>query len=161
MDFSDAELEALVSCPKTITSPPRKDMAQDGAHLRNDFKCQAVAGGHRFRVFMRQAVAFPEDFSIGLVYLLDDGSEIVLLRCNGPHGPVADDPLSDVVNPHFDFHIHRATEDNIANNRKPEAGATATGEFGTFDDALVYFVQRCGIEDASSHFPALSNPTLF
>lgn len=161
MGFSDTDLEALIACPKTIVDPPRKDLLQEGAHLRNDFKCQAADGDQRFRVFMRQATAFPENFSIGLVCLLDDGSELVLLRCNGPHGGVVDNPLEDAVSHHFDFHIHRASEENIANDRKAEAGAEVTAEYGTFDDALAFFVQRCGIVDAEKYFPVLGNPTLF
>lgn len=161
MDFSDPELSELIACRKTITEPPRKDMAPNGAHLRNDFKCEAIGDDRRFRVFMRQATAFLENFSIGLVYLLDDGSEIVLLRCNGPHGDVVDDPLSGSADHHVDFHIHVAKEQNIANDLSPEAGGTVTTEYGTFDDALAYFIRRCAIEDAERHFPALGNPTLF
>lgn len=161
MGTSDTELIDLIACRKMVTDPPRKDMCLDGAHRRNDFKCQAVDAAERFRVFMRQNVAFPENFSIGLVQLCDDGSELVLLRCNGPHGPVADNPLSGEQKPHVDFHIHQARESNIAHDLSPEAGATATTEYGTFDDALAYFVRRCKIEEAEKYFPALRNPTLF
>lgn len=136
-------------------------MGRDGAHRRNDFRCQAVTGEERFRIFMRQNICFPENFSIGLVHLRDDGSELVLLRCNGPHGPVVDDQLSDASRPHVDFHIHEAKQENVENDLSPEAGADVTTEYGTFDDALAYFVQRCGIEEAEKHFPALGNPTLF
>lgn len=161
MSTSDTEFAKLIACRKSITDAPRKDMSQDGAHRRNDFKCRAVNSDERFRVFMRQNVSFPENFSIGLVHLRDNGSELVLLRCNGPHGPVVNDPLSDAYRPHADFHIHEARKDNIENDLSPEAGANATTEYGTFDDALAYFVRRCGIEEAEKHFPALDNPTLF
>src|SRR5680860_1872759 len=68
MGTSDTELADLIACRKSITDPPRTDMSQDGAHRRNDFKCQDVGADVRFRVFMRQNVAFPENFSIGLVH---------------------------------------------------------------------------------------------
>jgi hypothetical protein len=161
MVISDTEIDELITCRKRITHPPRKEMIQDSAHRRNDFKCEGIEGDDRFRVFMRQNLAFPENFSIGLVYLCDDGSEVTLLRCNGPHGPVVDDPLATGPNSHVCFHIHQAQAAIIEAGLRPEAGAVATTKYGTFEDALAYFVRRCGIEEAEQYFFSLRNPTLF
>lgn len=159
--FTDPELESLIALPKIISDPPRRGMLEDGNHRRNDFKCESAAGEHRYRVFMRQNITFPDAFSIGLVYCLPEGGEVTLIRCNGPHGPVVANPLSETGMPHYGFHIHTATSDNIANGRRPEAGAEITSEYGTLEDALAYFVRRCGISGAEAYFPALGNPTLF
>jgi hypothetical protein len=159
--FTDAELEALIAVPKLITDPPRKDMLEEGGHRRNDFKCESAGGGDRFRVFMRQNSEFPEAFSVGLAYVLPEGGELILIRCNGPHGPVVNNPLANSGIPHYDFHIHSANSANMANGLRAEAGGELTTEYGTFEDALAYFVRRCAIGGAEAYFPLLGNPTLF
>lgn len=159
--FSAEEIEELIALPKVITDAPRREMVEEGGHRRNDFKCESTDGKHRFRVFMRQNVMFPDAFSVGLAYSLPEGGELVLIRCNGPHGPVANNPLTGAGIPHYDFHVHKATPENIAAGKRAEAGGETTSEYGTFDDALAYFVRRCGIDGADAYFPALGNPTLF
>ncbi|MCL4554845.1 MAG: hypothetical protein M1617_05110 [Actinobacteria bacterium] len=161
MELTDAEIARLVGCSKTITDAPRREMLEENGHRRNDFKCTATDGDERFRVFMRQNSTYADSFSVGLAYFLPEGGEIILVRCNGPHGEVVDDPMEGSASPHFGFHIHHATEDNISNARLPEAGGTITTEYGTFEDAMAYFVQLCGITDADKCFPHLGNPTLF
>ncbi|MCL4555116.1 MAG: hypothetical protein M1617_00305 [Actinobacteria bacterium] len=159
MELTESEIDRLINCCKTITDPPRRDMAEENGHRRNDFRCAAIDGDERFRVFMRQNVKFPDSFSVGLVHRMPGGTEITLFRCNGPHGEVLEDPRGGASKPHFGFHVHRASVINIASGRSPEAGGAITKEYGTFEDAVTYFLDRCGIVDAQSHFPQLGNRT--
>lgn len=52
---------------------------------------------------------FAEDFSLGLVYLLD-GKRMTLVRYNGQHEQTTD--LVDIQSLHFQYHIHKATAEN-------------------------------------------------
>lgn len=161
MPLTNSDIARLIECTKRITEAPRRDMIEEGGHRRNDFKCQSVAEDSRFRVFIRQNTTFPENFSIGMAYLHPEDGEVILIRCNGPHGTVVADPLRPGSDRHFEFHIHLAKEENIEAGLLPEAGGTPTSEYGTLDDALRYFVRTCGIDGAERYFPLLANPTLF
>jgi hypothetical protein len=41
---------------------------------------------HKFSVFLRQNEVFQEDFTIGLIYINQEGKTFTIFRCNGPHG---------------------------------------------------------------------------
>jgi len=85
--FTDEELKSLIACPKQVIAPPRREMRLDGKMKRNDMTLKSADGKHEFRVFMRQNDEFPENFSIGLMYLPnEEPGSFQLLRCNGQHG---------------------------------------------------------------------------
>ena len=53
-------------------------------------------------------------------------AEVVLLRCNGPHGEYNDS--FDPEHPHWDFHVHRASAEMIeAGQRTRKAGERNPG----------------------------------
>jgi len=83
--FSQDELDGLISCPKEVSDPPKREMRLERAHWRNDAKLIASNGLQGdFVMFMRKNEDFPENFSIGLIYNPHDGQgEIPLFRCNG------------------------------------------------------------------------------
>ena len=87
MAYNQNEIDALISCPKSLTEPPKRDLRLVGADWRNDMTLQSEGCKGEFAVFFRRSDDFPENFSIGLKYDPKDGSgEITLLRCNGQHG---------------------------------------------------------------------------
>jgi hypothetical protein len=70
-----------------VSEAPKRDLKLDRGHFRSDLRVKSTDAKLEFRVFMRRSEDLPENFSIGLVFLAKDGSgELVLLRCNGPHG---------------------------------------------------------------------------
>ncbi len=139
--YSREEIEDLISCQKVIIVGPKRKMVPDNANWRNDMKLQSVDGQHDFDVFMRKNQDFEENFSIGLRFQpRDDPESIVLLRCNGPHGPHRNFPH------HDKHHIHAASPDNIKAGLRPEKDAVITEEYTTFDEALKYFLTRCNIQ---------------
>jgi hypothetical protein len=160
--FSQNELEEQITCPKEVSEPPRREMKLDGAHWRNDAKLvasNAVKG--EFAIFMRKSEDFPENFSIGLIYSPHDGrGEIILFRCNGKHGDF--NRSFDPTHPHFDYHVHRASEDAIEAGQAPEKSAVKTAGFAPYEEALQFFVKEIGLnaKDAKKHFP-LVTPNLF
>jgi hypothetical protein len=156
-DLTQEEIDRLIRCPKVISDPPRKEMAEDRGSLRNNMKLTAKAGQAEFFAFMRRNADFSENFSIGLEYCPRDGSgRICLLRCNGPHGGWIDD-FHD-PDPHFRYHIHLARAENIEAGFRAERGAEVTKEYASYQEALRYFVRRCQIGEAGKYFPELEHP---
>jgi hypothetical protein len=153
--FRQDELDALISCPKEISEAPKREMKLSGAHWRND--ATLVASNDlkgEFAMFMRRNEEFPENFSIGLIYHPHDGrGEIMLFRCNGPHGCFNSDFIP--THPHFDYHIHQANENAIEAGYAPEKSAVKTSEYASFEEALQFFVKAVNLnaKDAKQYFP--------
>jgi len=115
---------------------------------------KSIEGDREFRVFLRRSEDLPENFSIGLAFLPKDGSgEVVLLRCNGPHGSYND--AFDPEHQHWDFHVHQATVDMMEAGLRPEKSASASGEFGSFEEALQYFLRVTNIREGLTYFPKM------
>ena len=112
-----------------------------------------------FRVFMRRSEDLPENFSIGLAFLAKDGSgEVVLLRCNGPHGGYNDS--FDPDHPHWDYHVHRASAEMIEAGLRPEKAATINRDFASYEEAVQYFLRVTNITDARTYFADLAQGIL-
>ena len=158
--YTQEELESLTRCPKKIVDPPRRSPALANGHYQNGMILESLDGKHKFHAFMRQNAKFPEDFSVGLEYLPEDGSpDITLIRCNGPHWTEKDGwPTDDY---HFHYHVHKALKENIEAGLKPERYAVITREYATFEDAITYFVQYCSIQGANAYFSFLHQLPLF
>lgn len=153
--YTQSEIDLLTSCAKTISEPPRKSWREDdvGNHKRNDMKLMSSDGKLRFAVFMRVNKSFQESFSIGLVYLAeDDADNLTLLRCNGPHERR---PVKPPSRWEYDYHVHKASEEAIAQGLQPERFAERTGEYASYHEALVHFLKIASIRDADQYFPSL------
>ncbi len=153
--YTQKEIDELIASPKHVGEPPKREMKQIHAHLRNDMTLLSSGGiVGVFRVFMRRSVDFPENFSIGLIYLPNDTrGELTLLRCNGQHGDF--NGSFDPEHPHYDYHVHRADERAIDAGLKPEKYAAITGEYASFEEALQYFLKLVGMSDSDveRYFP--------
>lgn len=151
-EYKQSELDELIACPKVITDAPKRDMRLEGSQKRTDMRLQSQAGDREFRVFMRVHSEFSENFSIGLVHLPKDGSgELVLLRCNGPHGEY--NANFDPQHPHAEFHVHRATEQAILAGFRPEKRAERTEQFASYREALFYFFKEVNVINSAVYFP--------
>ena len=85
--YTQNELDDLISCEKEIYDPPKQDMREERGSRRNNMGLRSLDGSREFSVFMRINEDFPENFSIGLEYHpQEERGSICLLRCNGPHG---------------------------------------------------------------------------
>lgn len=150
-EYTQAELEDLITCRKEITEPPRRELRLEGSQRRNDMRLRAQNSDREFRVFIRVHEEFGENFSIGLVYQpKDGGGEFVLLRCNGPHGEY--NANFDPQHPHAEFHVHRATEEAIRAGMRPEKRADPTRQFASYREALSYFLREVNVADAATYF---------
>jgi len=157
--YSQLEIDQLVACPKLISDPPKRDLKHDRVHFRNDMRLKSVDDKLEFRVFMRRSEDFPENFSIGLVFMAKDGSgDVVLLRCNGPHGGYNDS--FDPEHPHWEYHVHRASAEMMEAGLSPEKAATSNRDFASYEEAVQYFLRATNVTDAAKYFADLAQGTL-
>lgn len=148
MTYTDDLINSLITCAKQITKPPSKSLKSDRGHLRNDFEVESDNGEHRFRCFVRVNEKFQENFSVGLDYLpKDEPGSVMLVRCNGPHGPHK-------VHDHHTFcHIHKATADTIRKGLRPESNIEVTEGYSSYQDAVQFFLKMTNIRDEGKYFP--------
>jgi hypothetical protein len=162
--YTQEQLEGLIACPKKITVPPKKQMAAERGSRRNGMELVSTDEKHRFRAFMRINEEFHENFSIGLEYLpAEPGGAVCLIRCNGPHEGVDGSGPGGTGTPnhHFGYHVHRARADNLENGLRAERGAEPTKEYGSYAEALRYFLKTCGVQGAEEYFPVEPSPLLW
>lgn len=138
--LSDSAIGELISCVKVVVDASRRVMRVEGLHRRADIKISSEDGSKQFVIFIRQSIEFSENFSIGLRYVPNDGTDsLILFRCNGPHGP-SNGSLSGTHHPHP--HVHTATSSNLEEGLRPERGAEITTEFAELWGATSFFLDR-------------------
>jgi hypothetical protein len=156
-NYSELDIDGLISCPKLIVEPPKKQMRLERGILRNDMGLHSVDGDLNFAVFMRINETFRENFSIGLTHSpSDEPGELCLLRFNGPHGEFLGAPDT----PHFVYHIHRATPESILAGLRPERGGKATSLYASYDQALYHFLKMVNVENMQEFFADLTQMDL-
>lgn len=162
MTFTILRINELIECEKQITDAPTRDFKDEYRHRRKDFRLQAVSDPRLlFGVFMRQSAEFAEDFSLGLVYLSEDGKRMTMIRYNGQHDQT-NDPY-DFAKPHFQYHIHKATPENLNNGRYDKHPAAITRLYASFAEATQEFLSGIGVrpQDIAKHFPGMDSLPLF
>ena len=157
--YSQDEIDNLIGCAKVVSEPPKRDLKLDRGHFRNDMRLKSTDGKLDFRVFMRRSEDLPENFSVGLAFLPKDGTgEVLLLRCNGPHGGYNDS--FDPEHPHWDFHVHRASAEMIEAGQRPEKAAAVNRDFASYEEAVQYFLRTTNVTDARTYFADIAQGTL-
>jgi hypothetical protein len=160
--FALLRINELIGCDKVIIDAPTRDFKEEYRHSRKDFRLQAANDPKLlFSVFMRQSLEFAEDFSLGLVYLSEDGKRMTMIRYNGQHDQ-SNDPY-DLAKPHFQYHIHKATPENLNNGRYSKHPAIATRLYASFTEATQEFLTAIGLrtQDIAKHFPGMDSLPLF
>jgi hypothetical protein len=157
--MDNPEIRKLISEEKFISNTPPKDFKDENQHYRKDFDVLSADGQRKFSVFLRKNKTFQENFSIGLRYYLPEGGNLILIRLNGNHGQVINNPLR--PSPHFGYHIHQMTSDAIERGLSDPEFAEETKEYASFEQALSYFCKRVNIKNAVEFFPALAQTELF
>jgi hypothetical protein len=158
MTYTNEELRRLISCPKRISQPPKREMRPDGMMLRNEMDLVSLDEKHSFHAFIRQNVQFPENFSIGLDYLHSDfPARYCLLRCNGQHGGHKEHPH------HLNCHVHRTSAIDLNAGVMVEKNIEQTAEYALFRDALSYFLRTINLQepDVAQYFPNATQTELF
>lgn len=146
-------IDALISCPKRIKVPPKKQMTMDPRNnftFRNDFTCVSQ-DEKTFEVFLRNNTKFPFLFSIGLRYKSEHGT-FIICRYNGKHphrNKIADHTSFD------DFHVHKLYDIQLSDDTTAMLDADATDKYITFEEALYAFLNDCNIQNWREFFPDL------
>lgn len=162
MTFTLLDIAELIECDKQIIDAPTRYFKEEFRHRRKDFRLQAISDQSLlFSVFMRQSLEFSEDFSLGLVYMSEDGKRMTMIRYNGQHDQ-SNDPY-DLAKPHFQYHIHRATPENLNSGRYEKHPAMATRLYASFAEATREFLKTIGVrtQDVARHFPGMDSLPLF
>lgn len=155
--YSEEEIGELISCPKVITDPPKREMRLERGSRRNNMRLRSQSDDREFSVFLRINEAFQENFSIGLEYSpRDERGSFCLLRCNGPHGEF----VGSTTTSHFRYHIHRAKAENIEGGLRAERSAEATDAYASYTHALLYFLKVINVLNAEEYFQGLSQMSL-
>ena len=150
--FTDELIELLISTPKTIVDAP-KEVQGRSSHMKKNFTLVSIDGNYSFGGFITQNRMFTENFSIGLVYNpKGEKGSIILLRCNGTHGPTEDMPH------HNSPHIHKATKDRIDMGLFAAGNIEITTSYATYEDAIQFYVKTIGliVVDRLKYFPVPS-----
>lgn len=154
MGLSDAEIAALITCPKVTDKPPRRQPKLERGSLRNDADLISQDQQHHFHMFIRQNAELIEDFSVGLIYRPLDGSDSIdLFRCNGQHGGHRSFPLDKSW--HSSYHIHRATASAMDAGLRANLDASLCDAYASFEEALEHFLTTINLVDRDQHFPRL------
>jgi hypothetical protein len=148
--MNPAEIENFIREEKIITNPPSKDFKEEGQHFRKDFDLTSSDGARKFSVFLRRNKNFQENFSIGLICYLPEGSTALLIRLNGDHGEVVENPLK--PSPHFGYHIHRISPVEFERGIADPKFSSETKEYASFEQALAYFCKIVNIKNADEYF---------
>lgn len=137
--YTDQLIQQLITCHKVVTDSPKDKDARSG-YTKKVFTLSSVDEQFSFSGFMNQNIAFPENFSVGLVYKpKEEKGSITLLRCNGMHGGT-------IQNPHHAFcHIHTIQADYLNQGSRVENHIEITNEYSTFEIAIRYYINRIGI----------------
>lgn len=163
MILTALSIDELISCEKVNTEAPTREFKEENRHRRKDMRLQDVQDAKRlFTVFLRQSLEFAEDFSLGLVYLsTTDGKRMTMIRYNGQHDQ-SNEPY-DQAKTHFQYHIHKATPDNLNNGRYDKHPAIETCDYASFQEATTAFLVAVGLrsENIATHFPGMEILPLF
>lgn len=157
MNISSEWLEELIASAKKVTIPPKKEMIIERQCRRNQFDAYSPELDETFHVFMRQNCILPDDYSVGLMWNRKEAEPIIIFRCNGPHGG------NENISHKFCTHIHRLNLELALEDVFRENDTTETEEYSTFEDALFFFLSRCGFNtnEMQPYFPFLYNISLF
>ena len=149
MKFDKDFINRLLTCKKEIVKTPGNPKLEQG-HYRIGFELQSVDKEFYFSAFGRYNAMFPENFSVGLVYIpKEEKGNYEILRCNGPHGEHKMFPH------HVHYHIHKITTDAVENFLKENSFIEITDKYVTYEDALHFFVKHIQLkqEDIQKYFP--------
>jgi hypothetical protein len=135
MIYTAESIAGLVRCAKTLRRRSARDFKEQNRHRSKNMELVSAADPERrFSVFFRQSLEFPEDFSCGLDFDGPDGKRVTLVRYNGQHEQ-SDNPLHR-DNPHFRYHINRATPENLNQGRLEKHPATIQSSYASFEQAV-------------------------
>lgn len=147
MTLSDAQIARLVAERKPTVDHEALNAGQASAgHRRSTITVQGE-NGSRFRLFVRQLILDPLDFSVILGYDVPNSNRVFRLRRhNGSSHRHTNRLESQVVH---GFHVHLATERYQLAGLKEDDYAEATTSYGDLAGAIHHMLEAAGFESPS------------
>lgn len=130
-NLTDKDLENFRCYPKRSLKRP-KEHSQYG-HTEQDYTL-IDDNKRNCSLYVRQNERIKNNFSCGILVILDNGEKLTLARYNGNDHP----HLNPIEKTRFidQYHIHLATERYIAFGKKPDKYAEITNRYATLKGAL-------------------------
>jgi hypothetical protein len=153
--YLQSDIDQLIQCPKRITKPPKRSHTEERQHKKNGIELASLDGKLKFSAYFRQHSSFEENYSVGLIYHADDGTELTLMRCNGPHGEQSEIQTNN-NNHHPYTHIHLANATCIEAGLRADRYAVVSAAYSSYQDAIRYFLTATNIQGGEVYFPYLS-----
>lgn len=156
--ITDAMIDEIIECAKTITANPSPKNKTNGAHKETSFTASSGDGKYSFQVFVREHTELIENFSVGLVYTPNGGVPFVVTRYNGQHGQHKNFLTGEV----FDdtCHIHKVKEDVVRAGINYDNNAEVTDRYSSLDEALGCFFSDLHFGNYETYYPELAQGKL-
>jgi hypothetical protein len=142
--LTDVEIDSLIHEEKLIVSDffSSFHLTRKGGHQEGKKDFTGLLGS-QFRVFVRQGVFNPFDFSIGLLYLLPNSNKAFILRRY--NGKSHEHTNKIELDKFYGFHIHTATARYQELGQECEDGyAVATDAYADLNGAMRCMESECG-----------------
>lgn len=144
--LTDDQITRLLSEPKPlpVNFRTRLRTREKSGHSQRQRDLPIVGGaGSEFRLFIRESVIDPLEFTIGLTYRMPHSNIEFRLRRYDGKSHFHTNRL-DGTPGFFDFHIHYATERYQAAGRPEDAYAVVTDAYSDAAGALAQMINDCG-----------------
>ena len=144
--MTENEIAVLLGLPKIIRGADYhaiRPVEKNGV-VRFNVEVKATSDETKaFTIFSRVLVDDPMDFSVGLRVKFQDGSRMILMRCNGLHGGHTNHIEHERLEGR---HIHIATERYVRRGHRDEGYAIdAEDKYNNAESAFNYLMKRCNI----------------
>jgi hypothetical protein len=155
--LSKSEIEYLFELPKPIENPKwRSDLLANprvrGANRNSEMSLVDLNFGlvrGNLKLFVRQSLRIPDDFSVGIAYTdLTGKASCRLIRCNGPHPQAHTNSLDPGRLRFFDTpHVHTLTETYLQSPiHEGEHHAEPTDAYEDVQGALEHLAQLANLQ---------------
>ncbi len=145
-------VEEYIKCEKIIDRKRKPSFKDEFRHIKMSIELACAESNVGMSMFLRRLKDFPEDFTVGLKL---DGpneimeSDVVLVRFQGPHGGQSKEKT--LYDLHNSYHVHEYTQDDM-NCRRKKASYKGPGDFCSFEEAIIRFMEYCHITDPNGIF---------
>jgi len=151
-------IQELLECEKKIFGDPSPKNKTNGQHRQTDFLLESLDKKHKFMVFIREHISLVEIFSVGLIYMPDEATSIVITRYNGNHGEHLNKLTGELIT---GFHIHAFSLEAVSHGLKGENTANQTNKYASASQALINLCEDVKITNYRDYFADKLQAELF
>jgi hypothetical protein len=146
-------IKEIIECKKTLIRkrPPKLKLVNRDNRANLELLCDSE--GLSLEMYIRKHRSFIENFSIGLILKTPhpfNDIPIVIYRHQGPGYQSISKTTEDI---HNNYHIHYYSEEDCLYHRG-KAHYKCEGNFSSYEEALISFLQACNIIDPNDIFKA-------